>query len=63
MGKQVQRIMLATSASLIRINPSAWRVRKGVNDLYIRPKSNLNDYEGDIGGTGHVCSVDKSADT
>lgn len=34
-----------------------------VNDQYVRPQSNLNDYEGDIGAIFDAYGVKKSADT
>lgn len=65
MGKQVQRIMVATSASLIVGESIIFeeREKKGVNGQYIRPQSDLNDYEGGIGAVLDACGVQKSADT
>ncbi len=60
-GKQVQRIMEATSASLNKGEPIIRREIGGIND--IRPQSNLNDYEGDIGAGFDAYGVNKSADT
>lgn len=63
MGKQVQRIMEATSASLFSSESISVKRAKGVESYYIRPQSNLNDYEGGIGTMFDACGVKKSADT
>ncbi len=63
MGKQVQRIMEATSASLLSSESISVKRAKDVKCYYIRPQSNLNDYEGDIGAIFDACGVKKSADT
>ena len=57
----MQRIMEATSASLNMGELIIRREIGGMND--IRPQSNLNDYEGDIGAGFDTYGVNKSADT
>ena len=65
MGKQVQRMMLATSASLSKGELQRLGERsKALKLNYLRPQTNLNNYEGDIGSGGfHTRSVKKPANT
>ena len=63
MGRQVQRMMEATSASLLSSEPISVKRAIRVENYYIRPQSNLNDYEGGIGAMFDACGVKKSAYT